>query len=100
MEYMLSVAQRLGTPLTHFAVKADGISGKSIRSINDHEKTLARLKDKRVTWLTGYSLPDGFETAAFDYLLHCSRSEQSLSIAIRQPHSTDVARHLDAWLAT
>lgn len=95
--FMEDSSKFLGSPLTHFGIKGDGLGTKNIRSIDKFPKVEAAIKTTRVDWLSGYSLPKEFQTAVFDYNIHMNLSSSYVSFSAREAFAKPLLSDPEEW---
>lgn len=77
------ISAALNAPLTHIGVKAAGFSSKAL----EYSRTRQKLKDaarsgREISRISVYSMPDVFETVAFDYMLHATKSSRFVAVSV------------------
>ena len=95
---MREASKRLASPLTHFGIKGEGLGTKDIRPVDAFQEIQPCIESSIVEWLSGYSLPNDFQTAAFDYNIHMNRCASYVSISAKEDYSSALLNDPNSWL--
>jgi len=95
--FMEGAAQLLSSPLTHFGISGEGFGRKSIRPLDAFRLIESRVEESAVEWLSGYSLPNNFETAAFGYNIHMTRCSSYVAISAKEAFAPALVRDPESW---
>lgn len=95
--FMENASRGLGSPLTHFGVKGDGLGTKNIRPVSALRKLQAVLEASTVEWLSGYSLPEDYQTAVFDYCVHISLCSSYASLCVKERFAEPLLSDPGQW---
>lgn len=96
-QFMKDSSKLLGSPLTHFGIKGHGLGTKDIRPVDTFQKIQSRIESSTIDWLSGYSLPNDFQTAVFDYNVHMNRSSSYVSISAKEDFASALLADPDSW---
>ena len=94
---MVDTSRLLGSPLTHFGIKGQGLGTTNIRSIDKFLKVEAAIESSKVDWLSGYSLPKDFQTAVFDYKVHMNLCSSYVSLSAKESFAKLILNEPDEW---
>ena len=95
--FMEESARLFGSPLTHFAIQGEGLGKGTIRSIKSYQKIESSIDSSSVEWLAGYSLPNDFETAVFDFHIHMNRSLDYVLMTVKEDFASAMQSDNDVW---
>lgn len=95
--FIENASEVLGSPLTHFGVKGDGLGTRNIRPFSAFRKLQAVLETSTVEWLSGYSLPKDYQTAVFDYYVHISLCSSYASLCVKERFAEPLLTDPDKW---
>ncbi len=80
------IMNSLGYKQTHIGIKSKSYtSGKALTVARKEKEILAKIKDGEIPLIMEcLSLPKGYKQAAFDYEFYCARTEEYISVMMKE----------------
>lgn len=86
INYVEALTAQLHYPSTHVSVRGDTFKSAKVTVFNRTKKRLLKAleKEEGFKWISFYSLPDDFKTAAFDYEILAARTANFVTLILSE----------------